>query len=81
MCRAIRPNARSMRINKASELMDKFDANIEVRPTIKSYRANGTPANPMGNHNEAAAKDAYQITMRVFRVIEQPSYSAVYKTL
>lgn len=59
-------------INKA--VMDKFDANMKAAGknlTIKSYDANhgfANPSNPMGNYNEAAAKDAYQNTMEFFRV-------------
>lgn len=58
-------------INKA--VMDKFEANMKAAGkslTIKSYDANhgfANPSNPMGNYNEAAAKDAYQNTIQFFK--------------
>lgn len=58
-------------INKA--VMDKFEANMKSagkKLTIKSYDANhgfANPSNPMGNYNEAAAKDAYANTISFFK--------------
>jgi len=58
-------------INK--EMMDKFEANMKAAGknlTIKPYDADhgfANPSNPMGNYNEAAAKDAYQNTMAFFK--------------
>ncbi|MBX7126177.1 MAG: dienelactone hydrolase family protein [Cyclobacteriaceae bacterium] len=56
-----------------TDVVAKFQANMKAAGknlTVKSYDAEhgfANPSNPMGNYNEAAAKDAYQQTLAFFK--------------